>query len=44
MWMSAALFMLVGKRESHGCIRLTNWDAREPAGMVVAGMPAQLTK
>ena len=35
---------LVGTRESHGCIRLTNWDARELAGMVVAGMPAQLTK
>lgn len=35
---------LVGKRESHGCIRLTNWDARELAGMVVAGMPARLTR
>jgi len=35
---------LVGKRESHGCIRLTNWDAHELAGMVVAGIPAQLTR
>lgn len=35
---------LVGKRESHGCIRLTNWDAHELAGLVAAGTPAQLTQ
>ncbi|SDY86846.1 L,D-transpeptidase family protein [Citreimonas salinaria] len=25
--------------QSHGCVRLTNWDARELAGMVTAGIP-----
>jgi lipoprotein-anchoring transpeptidase ErfK/SrfK len=28
---------LVGKTESHGCIRLTNWSAAEVAGVVQAG-------
>jgi lipoprotein-anchoring transpeptidase ErfK/SrfK len=28
---------LVGKTESHGCIRLTNWNAAEVAGLVRAG-------
>jgi len=28
---------LVGKSESHGCIRLTNWSASEVAGLVQAG-------
>jgi lipoprotein-anchoring transpeptidase ErfK/SrfK len=28
---------LVGKTESHGCIRLTNWAAAEVAGLVKAG-------
>jgi lipoprotein-anchoring transpeptidase ErfK/SrfK len=28
---------LVGKTESHGCIRLTNWAAAEVAGVVKAG-------
>lgn len=28
---------LVGKTESHGCIRLTNWSAAEVAGLVQAG-------
>jgi len=28
---------LVGKSESHGCIRLTNWSAAEVAGLVQAG-------
>jgi lipoprotein-anchoring transpeptidase ErfK/SrfK len=28
---------LVGKTESHGCIRLTNWSASEVAGLVQAG-------
>jgi lipoprotein-anchoring transpeptidase ErfK/SrfK len=32
----------VGKTQSHGCIRLTNWDAVELGGMVKAGMPAVL--
>jgi lipoprotein-anchoring transpeptidase ErfK/SrfK len=29
----------IGKTESHGCIRLTNWDAAELAGMVGPGVP-----
>ncbi|MEM5516589.1 L,D-transpeptidase family protein [Henriciella sp. AS95] len=29
---------LVGKEQSHGCIRLTNWDATELAGMVDEGV------
>ena len=28
---------LVGKRASHGCIRLTNWDARELGSAVRKG-------
>jgi lipoprotein-anchoring transpeptidase ErfK/SrfK len=28
---------LIGKTESHGCIRLTNWSAAEVAGLVQAG-------
>lgn len=28
---------LVGKRASHGCVRLTNWDAQELAAAVKAG-------
>lgn len=32
----------VGHAESHGCIRLTNWDAMELAGMVKPGTPAVL--
>jgi hypothetical protein len=27
----------MGKTQSHGCIRLTNWDAVELAGMVRPG-------
>jgi lipoprotein-anchoring transpeptidase ErfK/SrfK len=27
----------VSKTESHGCVRLTNWDARALAGMVRKG-------
>lgn len=34
----------IGKTQSHGCIRLTNWDAEELAGMVAAGTPALLQK
>ena len=32
----------VGHTYSHGCIRLTNWDALELASMVKAGIPAVL--
>jgi lipoprotein-anchoring transpeptidase ErfK/SrfK len=32
----------VGKTQSHGCIRLTNWDALELAGLVEPGLPAVL--
>jgi lipoprotein-anchoring transpeptidase ErfK/SrfK len=32
----------VGKTESHGCIRLTNWDAAALAEMVSPGTPALL--
>jgi lipoprotein-anchoring transpeptidase ErfK/SrfK len=34
----------VGHTQSHGCIRLTNWDATELAGMVAPKMPASLTE
>jgi len=32
----------IGKTQSHGCIRLTNWDALTLAQSVVAGTPAEL--
>lgn len=32
----------IGKTQSHGCIRLTNWDAWELASMVQPGMTASL--
>ena len=32
----------IGKTESHGCIRLTNWDVVELADMVSPGIPAVL--
>ncbi|HSR65022.1 MAG TPA: L,D-transpeptidase [Xanthomonadaceae bacterium] len=32
----------VGKTQSHGCIRLTNWDALAVAGAVRAGTPVTL--
>jgi lipoprotein-anchoring transpeptidase ErfK/SrfK len=34
----------VGHTQSHGCIRLTNWDALELASMVGRGTPAILTE
>ncbi|MCU1338953.1 MAG: ErfK/YbiS/YcfS/YnhG family protein [Bryobacterales bacterium] len=34
----------IGHTESHGCIRLTNWDALELAGMVDKGTPVSLTE
>ena len=30
---------LIGRSESHGCIRLTNWDAARLALMVAPGTP-----
>ena len=32
----------IGHTESHGCIRLTNWDAMELAGMVMKGTPVSM--
>jgi len=32
----------IGKTESHGCIRLTNWHAAEVAGLVKPGFPVIL--
>jgi lipoprotein-anchoring transpeptidase ErfK/SrfK len=32
----------IGRTQSHGCIRLTNWDASELANMVKAGTPVVL--
>ncbi|QNA91029.1 murein L,D-transpeptidase [Massilia sp. Dwa41.01b] len=32
----------IGKTESHGCIRLTNWSAAEVASVVAAGTPVVL--
>ncbi|HEY3119446.1 MAG TPA: L,D-transpeptidase [Vicinamibacteria bacterium] len=32
----------IGKTESHGCIRLTNWDVLQLADIVKAGIPAIL--
>jgi lipoprotein-anchoring transpeptidase ErfK/SrfK len=34
----------VGHTQSHGCIRLTNWDAMELATLVTPGTPAVLTE
>jgi lipoprotein-anchoring transpeptidase ErfK/SrfK len=34
----------VGHTQSHGCIRLTNWDAMRLASMVSPGMTAMLTE
>lgn len=33
---------LIGKTQSHGCIRLTNWDAAELSQLVGPGTPATL--
>ena len=32
---------LVDKTNSHGCVRLTNWDAKELAGLVAKGVPVE---
>jgi lipoprotein-anchoring transpeptidase ErfK/SrfK len=34
----------VSKTQSHGCIRLTNWDADELAGIVTPGAPVVIRK
>lgn len=34
----------VGHSQSHGCIRMTNWDATELAAMVRPGIPAHLSE
>jgi lipoprotein-anchoring transpeptidase ErfK/SrfK len=34
----------VGKTQSHGCVRLTNWDVLQLADAVAPGMPAVLAK
>ncbi|HVR71560.1 MAG TPA: L,D-transpeptidase [Vicinamibacteria bacterium] len=34
----------IGKTQSNGCIRLTNWDADELAGMVAAGTPVLIRR
>lgn len=31
----------IGKTSSHGCVRLTNWDAKELAGMVSPGVTVE---
>ena len=35
---------LLSKTFSHGCVRLTNWDALELASMVHGGTPVEFTK
>jgi lipoprotein-anchoring transpeptidase ErfK/SrfK len=32
---------LVDKTNSHGCVRLTNWNAKELAGLVTKGIPVE---
>jgi lipoprotein-anchoring transpeptidase ErfK/SrfK len=34
----------IGRTESHGCIRLTNWDAEKLSAMVSPGAPADLRR
>lgn len=34
---------LIGKRSSHGCVRLTNWDAKELAAAVKPGVKVTFT-
>lgn len=33
----------IGRQESHGCFRMTNWDIVTLAGMVTAGTPVSVT-
>jgi lipoprotein-anchoring transpeptidase ErfK/SrfK len=32
---------LIGRTYSNGCVRLTNWDARELAGLVEPGVTVE---
>lgn len=32
---------LIGKTQSHGCVRLTNWDAMDLASLVKPGLPVE---
>ncbi|HUF48160.1 MAG TPA: L,D-transpeptidase [Vicinamibacterales bacterium] len=34
----------IGHSDSHGCVRLTNWDASRLAGLVRKGIPVQFVK
>lgn len=34
----------IGKTESHGCVRLTNWDAQELAKLVKSGVPVEFVE
>ncbi|MDH6235172.1 lipoprotein-anchoring transpeptidase ErfK/SrfK [Mesorhizobium soli] len=34
----------IGKTESHGCVRLTNWDAEQLAKLVSPGVPVEFTE
>ncbi len=34
----------IGKAESHGCVRLTNWDAAELAKLVKPGVPVEFVE
>jgi len=34
----------IGHTESHGCVRLTNWDALELAGMIIQGTPVSFVE
>ena len=34
----------IGKTESHGCVRLTNWDAQELAKLVKTGVPVEFVE
>ena len=40
----ASAYATIGKTQSHGCIRLTNWDASELANMVAAGTPVTIRR
>jgi len=35
---------MIGKTGSHGCFRLTNWDAAWLAGLVGVGMPVRIVR
>ncbi len=34
----------IGKTASHGCVRLTNWDAARLAGLIEPGVPVEFIK